>query len=70
MAKTICPRCQGQGIRQDWLPPSGMNPWIRQYRCNNCGLDFYAETARKPLLMSDKAYVRSKKKDKPVQSSL
>ena len=38
--------CGGRLIRTDWLPSSGEDPLLREYKCENCGQVTYMKTGR------------------------
>jgi len=42
-----CPNCLGdEVIRTDWKPPDGYDPYLVQYRCEDCHSEWYQNTGK------------------------
>jgi len=41
---TSCHKCIGRMWKTDWLPEDGLNPRLREYKCDICDTVEYIET--------------------------
>jgi len=48
-----CPICLNLAVRTNWLPPSGMEPFLREYKCAECRRSFFARTGRKQKVQKE-----------------
>jgi hypothetical protein len=43
----VCPKCGGSAVKTNWVPPQGMDAYLREYKCLNFGHIFYLHSGKR-----------------------